>query len=667
MNRPASNDLVDDDEIRGWIAEAGDFRVVPRLEHVEHVRQGLLERVVRPREEVAIPPEEVETPLGIGLARVFAVTCLVAAAIFGAVYLLPRGGDAWASVAQVLQEKAWIHCVTTGLDGFRQETWFSPRFEILAMKCDSGAEQSGAEFHDLAADIKTEYVAEENTIYRRLESEGIPTIPINDLDFFHHFRRGADFKVSPYPDSEIVGQSHREVVDQGKIWKLHELTIRGTSNRKFQVKMIVRVDPASGLPRTWDVEGQDDRLQQVLDYPTIGPLDILGLGVPSTAKRVDKVPFDDVDQVLNHLKIGRDRFDDYCAYVWFEKTVNRVWRKGRRWRVELVMPQGTAQPGSSEPDQIPDDAGLDWWKEHEPQLLFRPEAICDGRTILFYHYKPREQQRDQANPWEQESVSSQYFFGTADDPPMPWPHLMPEQVGHTRIGTPDRNWEFFVDLKPDDGPPNTVRLRVRHVLVDDPKQPDVYRLWIDPRKNDVVLRRSPPSSNLPRPHRGPADRPNMPTSRLLSSRTWPGRRAASGIPNVFFGIPPPARSSGSSASCSNSIGPFLTSSSYPTGDSGSKIPDSRFPIRETREGTFGIPDSGYQPRDGTSWRNPKQDPGFPSRSQGTAGVWNGRSTEPETRDLYTPRDDDHTRWCELIFTFAVVAFGTTRLTWATAA
>ncbi len=297
-----------------------------------------------------------------------------------------------------------------------------------------------------------------------------------------------DLKLSPYPDTEIASQSQREVVESGKTWKLYELTIRSISGRKFEVKMMVRVDPTSGLPRTWDVAGQGDSLRQVLDYPATGPQDILALGVPATAQRVDKVPFDDVDQILDRLKIGRDRFDDYCAYVWSGKTVNRVWRKGRRWRVELGIPLETTQPGSSEPDQIPDDADLDWWTAHEPLFLFRPEAICTAQTILYYHYKPKEFQRDPSNPWEQESVSSQFFYGTADDPPVPWPHLMPERAGHTWIGVPDPNWEFFVDLKPDDGPPNTLRFRVRNSLLNDPKQPDVHRLWIDPKKNDLVLR-----------------------------------------------------------------------------------------------------------------------------------------------------------------------------------
>ena len=248
------------------------------------------------------------------------------------------------------------------------------------------------------------------------------------------------------------------------------------------------MNPTTGLPRTWDLQEADDTLQQRLDYPATGPVNILALGVPATAKRVDRVPADDLDEVLNRLKIGRDRFDDYCAYVWFDKSVNRVWRKGRRWRVELGLPRSTREASSLEPDRIPDNAGLEWWQEHEPLLSFRLEAICDGQTTWFYRYEPNSVHHDETDTWDHQSVSTQYTYGTPDDPHVPWPHLMPEQVGHTQFEFPDPNWAFFVDLKPDDGPPNTLRLRVRNTLVDDPKQPDVYRLWIDPRKNDLVLR-----------------------------------------------------------------------------------------------------------------------------------------------------------------------------------
>ena len=122
---------------------------------------------------------------------------------------------------------------------------------------------------------------------------------------------------------------------------------------------------------------------------------------------------------------------------------------------------------------------------------------------MYYHYPPNAVYHDQTDSWEHRSVSSEYTYRTPDDTPMPWPHLMPEQVGHTQIGVPDPNWELLVDLEPTDGPPNTVRLRVRDIRVDDPKQPEAYRLWIDPRKSDLVLRgeSSVFEPSLPRPRR----------------------------------------------------------------------------------------------------------------------------------------------------------------------
>jgi hypothetical protein len=71
---------------------------------------------------------------------------------------------------------------------------------------------------------------------------------------------------------------------------------------------------------------------------------------------------------------------------------------------------------------------------------------------------------------------------------MPWPHLMPEQLSHPSVYVPDSDREFFLDPKAGDGPPNTVRLRVRNSRSKDPQRPDLYRLWVDPEKNYLSLK-----------------------------------------------------------------------------------------------------------------------------------------------------------------------------------
>ena len=140
--------------------------------------------------------------------------------------------------------------------------------------------------------------------------------------------------------------------------------------------------------------------------------------------------------------------------------------------------------------KVPGDVDLAWWKQRESDLVFETGAICDGQTIWYCNYNPKQQMLPNDQPYasQLESVTSQPVTGAADDPMMPWPHLMPEQLGHPSVYVPDSDREFLLDSKPGDGPPNTVRLRVRNSRSKDPQRPDIYRLWIDPEKNYLSLK-----------------------------------------------------------------------------------------------------------------------------------------------------------------------------------
>jgi hypothetical protein len=481
MNRPTSDN--EDDVIRGWVAEAGDPRVEPRLEHLEEVRGRLLEQLGHSRKAA--------TARGIRIVRVLAAACILIGVVFAVIHLVTRPVNAWAQVAQALLEKPWIHVVRREANGTSSESWISPRFEIIAAKYDHGPAHRGAEYLDLKTGIKAQYLAEENTIYRLPEGEDLQKYHARGLDFFRQLLRGEVFKTSPVPDTEIVEQTSGEVVEQGKTWKECELTIQWREGRKSRVVMRLRADPKTGLPRTWDVESTEGTIRQTLDYPDTGPADILALGVPATAKRVDRVPGEDLTRILSGLKIGRNRFDDYCGYVWFESTVSanitRVWRKGHKWRVDHALPRATTRAAILEYDRVPLDVDLAWWKQREKDLIFEPQAICDGATIWYYRYKAKPLSPDQPYLSERESVDSQRVYGSPDNPMMPWPHLLPEQLGHPDVYVPTPDHEFLVDPRPADGPPETVRLHVRDVHSDDPNQPDFYRLWIDPKQNHLAL------------------------------------------------------------------------------------------------------------------------------------------------------------------------------------
>ena len=76
----------------------------------------------------------------------------------------------------------------------------------------------------------------------------------------------------------------------------------------------------------------------------------------------------------------------------------------------------------------------------------------------------------------------------SDDPFMPWPHLFPEHISHPNVWQPSHDREFLLDAKPDDGPPGTIRLRVRDTRSPDPAHPDLYKLWINPAEGYIALR-----------------------------------------------------------------------------------------------------------------------------------------------------------------------------------
>ena len=314
MSRPTPNDRRDDVEVRGWIAEAGDVRVETRPEHVEQVRHLLLERVGASEGGGDSSRRGRDSPRDRAHPAPAARLVSSRRPCSGRFTWRPDRTTTGSRIAQTLHEQTWIHIVASGPDGLNEESWISPRFEILAKKHHRGDELGDAEFHDVEMGIKDEYIADQKTIYRD---------PVDDvrwkrlarkrrtreIEVFRQLLHFEEFKDSPFPDTEIIEQSHREVIERGKTWKVYSLTVRWTFGQKADLKMVIRVDPKTGLPQTWVIDVDGGKLRQTFDYPGNGPADILCLGVPATAKREDHLPEQSLDlvlsQVLNGIKVGR--------------------------------------------------------------------------------------------------------------------------------------------------------------------------------------------------------------------------------------------------------------------------------------------------------------------------------------------------------------------------
>ena len=191
------------------------------------------------------------------------------------------------------------------------EQWFSLNREL-------GAERAGTaiSFHDYKRKVMTKYVADENTVYQLPEpAEGRPDA-INFLrQVLDVLRNPKGPNKFPFPGMELIDDARREMTVDGKKWLGIELTLRvAGGSRGEPLAMHIRVDLATKLPVLFAmVDEEGKRYTAAIDYPDQGPADIYDLGVPRTAKVVERMVSEDVGRVLAGLKAGRREFDDYCA------------------------------------------------------------------------------------------------------------------------------------------------------------------------------------------------------------------------------------------------------------------------------------------------------------------------------------------------------------------
>jgi len=464
--RPGRDDDEEEESMRRLISEAGDPAVVPRAEYVSGLRLLILDGLGPPR---LATRWKARLLVGSGMAAAALAAGMLALVLF-------RPANAWAQVALALQGRPWVHTRTLGPDGkVYGEAWFSPKSGVSAVR-----HGPDVEYHDDALRTLIKFVPAEGVIYRLPDS---PERMSQDLTFYQQLLDPKGPTKSPIPGMDVVAQSRRDVVEGGRAWVEIELTLRVIAGNREQ-RMRFRVDPATKLPHSLvfqSLEGPEGTT--LFDYPNQGPSDIYDLGAPRAAKIVDRMPADDLDRVLTGLKAGRVRFDDYRAIMnWGDgKNVKRVWRKGRKWRVETLIPGPRKWPA------VPRDASSTWWKEHECDYMFILGSICDGEKIYYYDAERNIFAPDIKEP-PPVKLSMTQAINPSDDPFMPWPHLFPEHFAHPSVWQPTQDREFLLDANPTDGPPGTVRLRVRDTRSSEPGRPDLYKLWIRPAENYVVAR-----------------------------------------------------------------------------------------------------------------------------------------------------------------------------------
>jgi hypothetical protein len=470
MNRAMFDHSEPGDEdpwLERLLSEAGDPTVEPRPQFVSALRSTILDRLKKPRRA---PVWRTRLLLGSAVA-VVAVTAAAMA------FALIRPANAWAQVAKAVQDRPWIHTRTLGPDGKEYgESWFSVKNNVSAVR-----HGPIVEYHDKTLKVVAKYVADEGVVYRIPENPELSAIDRGD--FFEQLLDSERPAKSPVPGMEVVTRNRRDVVENGRSWVEIELTCKVVGGDRQQ-RMRFRVDPKTKLPHSCvfqSIEGPEGT--NLFDYPDHGPVDIYDLGAPRSAKIVDRMPSNDLKGALAGLKAGRVRFDDYCGIfeTGIGPNVNRMWRKGRKWRVEQLLPD------PKKPQEFPKDADAAWWKQHQGDFTFMVQAICDGEKVYYYHGEGNPFAADAPRP-PRLNLSMTQAINPSDDPFMPWPHVFPEHVSHPNVWQPTDDRTFELDPKPADGPPGTTRLRVLDKKLAAADQPDRYKLWINPEQNSVVLR-----------------------------------------------------------------------------------------------------------------------------------------------------------------------------------
>ena len=174
-----------------------------------------------------------------------------------------------------------------------------------------------------------------------LQSDRPPDKPLAQLGFLGSER----------DKMKVLDQRMERVTEQNHTWLDYRLTVKYEDSAE-PVRMLFRVDPETKLPRMCRTEGHWNGKPAIresqFDYPEKGPADIFELGVPRTAKLVDRVPAGDVKRILETLKAGGERMDNIapCSFSnsvidhhWWTESPEIFYRKGNRYRRDFVAGQ----------------------------------------------------------------------------------------------------------------------------------------------------------------------------------------------------------------------------------------------------------------------------------------------------------------------------------------
>jgi len=319
---------------------------------------------------------------------------------------------AFAQMTEAMKKMPWLHGVIEGTYSGKQErfeSWISFESGIHAVKHPSG------EVNYTQRNIFHEYDPKSETI-------NISNVPKDEL--------GKMGSVWDFWETMIkqFNEAGAEVVQEKSKCEGKETTVFKISSSPFGTPMEVKltVDAKKNLPiflnqKAFDVNGNITiEANAFFDYPENGPSDIYDLGVPRSAKLINKLPGRDVPQILelyrSHRESAPSRYIALVTDSWFDEKLNTflthsmsvIYRNGKTQRIDdFRLPQTnqkewreiwlrfTKEMGSTF------DSLFAWWKENGDLVSI---DLFDGK----FQYQVRREKQN----WFQEP---RRYSPTGDD------------------------------------------------------------------------------------------------------------------------------------------------------------------------------------------------------------------------------------------------------------
>jgi hypothetical protein len=442
--------------------------------------------------------------------RLLGLGCTAAAAVAAVVALSLQPQIGFAQVAAAVLEKPWVHA--RRIEGGSQisEMWYSPGKGICAWRL-----PGAMKYEDYRLEVYHSYDPKDKVLYRLpvlgrrqaddfdamadaikviVAREQVPDRPLEQLGFLGLERN----KI------KVLEQGMTKVNDGGREWLEYRLAVTHEGSAK-PLQFLFRVDSVNKLPGICRISGEEDGKpflsETQFDYPERGPADIYDLGVPRTTKLVDRVPADDLHRILETIRAGRERMDDYRAVVvhqqgnelpphenffWWAFAPRILYRKGDMFRTDLGIPGYELDLKLKRPA----DADLRGWSLARTKVFRYFTEYVQRDSVLYSSESRNTTDRDGSQHFDIVAVQRCRFSAKPGEALPPDLVFRPDFICRPPMRIGDPHYEALLEMHPGEGPAGCILVRVGRATKSGSvhEMVDAYRFWLDPLRDYIAVR-----------------------------------------------------------------------------------------------------------------------------------------------------------------------------------